>query len=165
MSRDKHYQKLLNSKRWAEVKRFVWQRADGLCERCRREGLIRAGVDCHHKTPVESAKTEQEMERLAYDVSNIELLCIACHIKTHQEMRSHTKEKVAENKARARRRFLEANDPNYQSTAAATGDKYERSMSGDSTLADKVCQGPVPNDIAMAAERDDRDDREKDGSL
>lgn len=29
----------------------------------------------------------------------------------------------------------------------------ERSMSGDSTLADKVCQGPVPNDIAMAADR------------
>jgi hypothetical protein len=29
-------------------------------------------------------------------------------------MRSHTKEKVAENKARARRRFLEANDPNYK---------------------------------------------------
>ena len=28
----------------------------------------------------------------------------------------------------------------------------ERSMSGDSTLADKVCQGPVPTDIAMAAE-------------
>lgn len=28
----------------------------------------------------------------------------------------------------------------------------ERSMSGESTLADKVCQGPVPNDIAMAAE-------------
>ena len=27
-----------------------------------------------------------------------------------------------------------------------------RSMSGDSTLADKVCQGPVPNDIALAAE-------------
>ena len=114
MSRDKHYQKLLNSKRWAEVKRFVWQRAGGLCERCRREGLIRAGVDCHHKIPVESAKTEQEMERLAYDVGNIELLCIPCHIKTHQEMRSHTKEKVKENKERARRRFLEMNDPNYE---------------------------------------------------
>ena len=26
-------------------------------------------------------------------------------------------------------------------------------MSGDSTLADKVCQGSVPNDIALAAER------------
>lgn len=116
MSRDKRYQKLLNSKRWAEVKRIVWQRAGGLCERCRREGLIRAGVDCHHKIPVESANPDdpQAMERLAYDVSNIELLCIPCHIKTHQEMRSHTKKKVRENKERARRRFLEANDPNWQ---------------------------------------------------
>ena len=116
MSRSKAYQRLLNSKRWAEVKRKVWQRAGGLCERCRREGFIRSGVDCHHKVPVESANPDdpKAMERLAYDVNNIELLCIPCHIKTHQEMRSHTKEKVAENKARARRRFMEANDPNYK---------------------------------------------------
>lgn len=123
MSRDPRYQKLLNSPRWAEVKRIVWQRTGGLCERCREEGIaagvlpdgyIRSGVDCHHIVPVESAKTEQEMERLAYDVNNIRLLCVACHIKTHQEMRSHTKEKVAENKARARRRFMEANDPNWK---------------------------------------------------
>ena len=123
MSRDKRYQKLLNSPRWAEVKRIVWQRAQGLCERCREEGIaagvlpngyIRAGKDCHHVIPVESAKTEQEMERLAYDVSNIRLLCVDCHIKTHQEMRSHTKEKVKENKERARRRFMEANDPNWR---------------------------------------------------
>ena len=114
MARDKRYQKLLNSPRWGEVKRIVWARAEGLCERCRREGYITAGVDCHHKVPVESAKTEEHMRKLAYDVSNIELLCIQCHIKTHQEMRSHTKEKVKENKARARRRFLEANDPNWK---------------------------------------------------
>ena len=123
MSRDKRYQKLLNSKRWAEVKRIVWQRAGGLCERCRREGLIRAGVDCHHKVPVESANPDdpQAMERLAYAVGNIELLCIPCHIKAHQEMRSHTKEKVAENKARARRRFLEANDPSWQANIEDPG--------------------------------------------
>ena len=114
MSRDPRYQRLLNSPRWAEVKRIVWRRAGGLCERCRREGFITAGVDCHHIKPVESAKTEEEMKRLAYNVSNIELLCVPCHIKTHQEMRSHTKEQVAENKARARRRFMEANDPNYK---------------------------------------------------
>ena len=115
MSRNKRYQKLLNSKRWAEVKRQVWQRAGGLCERCKREGYITSGVDCHHKIPVESANPDdpQAMARLAYDVGNIELLCIPCHIKTHQEMRSHTKDKVAENKARARRRFMEANDPNW----------------------------------------------------
>ena len=124
MSRSKRYQHLLNSRRWAEVKRIVWKRAGGLCERCRREGIaagvlpdgyITPGVDCHHKIPVESANPDipGEMERLAYNVDNVELLCVACHIRTHQEMRSHTKEKVAENKQRARRRFLEANDPNY----------------------------------------------------
>ena len=123
MSRSKAYQRLLNSKRWAEVKRKVWQRDGGLCERCKRDGIaergvpyITPGVDCHHIVPVESANPDdpQAMERLAYDVNNIELLCIPCHIKTHQEMHSHRKEKVAENKARARRRFLEANDPNYK---------------------------------------------------
>ena len=93
-----------------------------MCERCRREGFITAGVDCHHKQPVESAKTEEEMKRLAYDwQNNIELLCIPCHIKTHQEMRSHTKEKVKENKERARRRLLEANDPNYKAEDNGTG--------------------------------------------
>ena len=128
MSRDARYQRLLNSKRWMKVKRQVWQRAEGLCERCKRDGIaergvpyITPGVDCHHKTPVESAKTEQEMERLAYDVNNIELLCIPCHIKTHQEMHSHRKEKVKENKERARRRFLEANDPNYKKEGNGTG--------------------------------------------
>lgn len=115
MSRSKAYQRLLNSREWVEVKRIVWKRAEGLCERCRREGYITPGVDCHHKIPVESANPDdpQAMRRLAYDVNNIELLCVPCHIKTHQEMRSHTKEKVAENKERARRRFLEMNDPNY----------------------------------------------------
>ena len=78
MSRSKRYQKLLNSKRWAEVKRIVWKRAGGLCERCRREGIaagvlpdgyITPGVDCHHKIPVESANPDipGEMERLAYN--------------------------------------------------------------------------------------------------
>lgn len=124
MSRDKRYQRLLNSKRWAEVKRIVWQRAGGLCERCRREGIeagilpdgyIMPGVDCHHKRPVESARYEEEMKRLAYDINNIELLCVPCHIKTHQELRSHYAETVKERKELKRRRFLEENDPNYES--------------------------------------------------
>ena len=114
MSRDPRYQKLLNSKRWQIVKCIVWRRTKGMCEECLKVGLKRPGVDCHHIIPVESAKTEQEMEQLAYNPSNIRLLCVACHIKTHQEMLSHTKEKVRENKARARQRFLQMNDPNWK---------------------------------------------------
>ena len=116
MSRDKRYQKLLNSPRWAEVKRIVWKRAGGLCERCKREGFVTPGVDCHHIKPVECAHTvdgPDGMRARAYNPENIELLCIKCHIKTHQEMLSHTREKVQANKQRARRRFLEANDPNF----------------------------------------------------
>jgi hypothetical protein len=62
---------------------------------------------------VETGRTVQEMERLAYNPNNCQMLCIPCHIKVHQDMRTHTKEKVKENKERARQRFMEMNDPNY----------------------------------------------------
>lgn len=122
MSRDKRYQKLLNDKRWKLLRAAYLQRHP-LCERCRREGIaagvlpdgyITPAVDVHHRKPVETAKTAQEMEWLAYDPANLEALCISCHIKTHKEMRTHTKEKVLENKKRRSQRFLEMNDPNYQ---------------------------------------------------
>ena len=115
MSRSKEYQRLLNARRWAEVKAFVWQRAGGLCEACRRNGYITQGRDCHHIVPVESGKTLDEMKRLCYDWQhNIQLLCVPCHIKAHVELRSHYHENVEANKQRARQRFLERNDPNYQ---------------------------------------------------
>ena len=114
MSRDPRYQRLLNDKRWKLLRAAVFRRTNGLCEMCLKEGFITPGVDVHHIRPVEQAKTVQEMERLAYNPANCQLLCVACHIKVHQDMRTHTKEKVAENKARARQRFMEANDPNYQ---------------------------------------------------
>ena len=114
MSRDPRYQRLLNDKQWKMLRAEVFRRAGGLCEQCKKEGFIRAGVDVHHIRPVETGRTIQEMEQLCYDVGNCQLLCIECHIKVHQEMRTHTKEKVRENKARARQRFLEANDPNYK---------------------------------------------------
>lgn len=118
MSRDKRYQRLLNSPKWREVKKMVWQRANGLCERCKAEGIVtgslQSQLDCHHIVPVESGRTVQEMEKLCYNPNNIRLLCVACHIKTHAEAKSHTKEQVKANNERARRRFMEANDPNWK---------------------------------------------------
>ena len=92
MSRNKDYQRLLNAPQWAKVKATVRARAGGLCERCKAEGYITPGVDCHHIVPVESGKTLTEMQRLCYDTHNIQLLCVPCHIKTHAEQRSHSKE-------------------------------------------------------------------------
>lgn len=109
MSRDKQYQRLLNSKRWRDVKSIVWRRANGLCERCIAEGKVVPGIDCHHIKPVESGKSIQEMERLCYDYEhNIQLLCIPCHIAAHQAMRSHTNEELKANRQRRQERWRES---------------------------------------------------------
>lgn len=116
MSRDKRYQRLLNDRRWwgpNGVKIQVWKRAGGLCEECYKDGIVRAGVDCHHIVPVETGRTEQEMERLAYDVNNCRLLCIEHHIEAHVALRSHSKENVMERKQKRRIDFMRRNDPNF----------------------------------------------------
>ena len=108
------HMKMLNDKRWRETKQIVWQRAKGLCEWCIRdgkaagvpEGWIRAGVDCHHIIPFESAKTQAEMERLCYDADhNVVLLCVACHQRAHKELMSKTKAKVKERRAQTFERW------------------------------------------------------------
>ena len=114
MSRSKDYQRLLNSPQWGIVKGIVKKRANGLCERCKAEGRITVGIDCHHIKPVEGAKTlygPDGMIARCYDVDNIQLLCIACHIKTHQEMMSHKKEQVKANKDRELQRWIETHQP------------------------------------------------------
>ena len=97
--------RMLNDKRWLQTKRVVWQRAQGLCEWCKRDGYIVAGVDCHHLVPFESAKTQAEMERLCYDPNNCALLCIPCHVRVHKELMSKTKAKVKERRQQSFERW------------------------------------------------------------
>ena len=42
--------------------------------------------------PVDSARTEEEAERLAYGTSNLMSLCHKCHSDLHKAERSHSKE-------------------------------------------------------------------------
>ena len=91
MSRNKEYQRLLNSKRWKELRAWKLQQ-NPLCELCQAEGYVTSAIDIHHKTPVESARTPQEMEALCFNPSNLQSLCIPCHQRVHREARSHTKE-------------------------------------------------------------------------
>ena len=117
------HDKMFNDKRWPGIKAYVWQRDGGLCRICKREGIeagvdggyIKSGFACHHVIPFESAKSKAEMERLFLDTNNIILVCKDCHAKIHREMKSHTKEKVMENKARGAERRASWIDPNYES--------------------------------------------------
>ena len=99
------HMRMLNDKRWKETKAIVWQRAQGLCEWCKRDGYVAPGVDCHHIIPFESAKTQAEMERLCYDPNNCVLLCIPCHVRVHQELGSKTKAKVKARRSQAFERW------------------------------------------------------------
>ena len=116
------HDKMFNDKRWPGIKAYVWQRDGGLCQVCKREGIeagvdggyIKSGFACHHVIPFESAHSKAEMERLFLDVNNIILVCKDCHAKIHREMKSHTKDKVAENKRRGAERRASWLDPNYQ---------------------------------------------------
>ena len=116
------HDKMFNDKRWPGIKAFVWQRDGGLCRVCKREGIeagvddgyVKSGFACHHVIPFESAKSKAEMERLFFDVNNIILVCRDCHAKIHREMKSHTKEKVMENKARGAERRASWLDPHYE---------------------------------------------------
>ena len=107
MSRDKNYQRLLNSKRWQEVKRIVWQRTNGLCEECMKQGIVRAGVDCHHIVSVETATSLHEMERLCYNLDNIRLLCIEHHSAIHKSMGKGTRKLAIERAKQRQDRWAE----------------------------------------------------------
>ena len=52
---------------------------------------MRSAIDVHHKVPVESARTPQEMEQLCFNPSNLQALCISCHANIHRNAKSHTK--------------------------------------------------------------------------
>lgn len=96
---EKHlkYMQLLNSKEWRELRAWKIQQCGGLCERCKQEGIedgvpegyIRGANTVHHRVPVESGKTDDEMRALCFDPNNLVLLCPDCHHRTHEEMKSH----------------------------------------------------------------------------
>jgi hypothetical protein len=56
---------------------------------------------------VETGKTQQEMERLAFDIHNLRALCIPCHIATHKEMGKGTKDNRKEREEQRQARWME----------------------------------------------------------
>ena len=132
------HDKMFNDKRWPAIKAFVWQRDGGRCQICKREGIeagvddgyIKSGFACHHVIPFESAKSQTEMERLFLDTNNIILVCKDCHAKIHREMKSHTKEKVSENKRRGAERRASWLDPHYEENNRSDNPNWQASDEG-----------------------------------
>ena len=106
VSKDK--QEIYNSREWKEL-RIQKLRANPLCEQCIKDGeaagipggYIRSATCVHHIVPIETAKTKDEMKRLAFDVNNLRALCFACHARIHKELGSNTA-KIVRQRAEAR---------------------------------------------------------------
>ena len=99
---------IYNSREWKEL-RIAKLRANPLCEQCIKDGeavgipggYIRSATCVHHIVPIETAKTKDEMKRLAFDVNNLKALCFACHARIHKELGSNTA-KIVRQRAEAR---------------------------------------------------------------
>ena len=99
---------IYNSREWQEL-RIQKMRANPLCEQCQKDGeaagipggYIRSATCVHHIVPIETAKTKDEMKRLAFDPHNLMALCFACHAKIHKELGSNTA-KIVRQRAEAR---------------------------------------------------------------
>ena len=92
---------IYNSREWKELRIAKLRSTDGLCEECMKQGIVTSARCVHHIVPIETARTKDEMKRLAFDVNNLRALCFACHARIHKELGSNTA-KVVKARAEAR---------------------------------------------------------------
>ena len=92
---------IYNSREWKELRIAKLRSTNGLCEECMKEGIVTSARCVHHVVPIETARTKDEMKRLAFDVNNLRALCFACHARIHKELGSNTA-KIVRQRAEAR---------------------------------------------------------------
>ena len=97
----KDKQDIYNSREWQELRIAKLRSTNGLCEECLKQGIITAARCVHHVVPIETARTKDEMKRLAFDEHNLMSLCQPCHSRIHKELGSN-KAKIVRQRAEAR---------------------------------------------------------------
>lgn len=102
MSKDERYRRLLASGRWQRLATEMKHQAGYMCQQC---GRVTPRLAVHHIRPVESARTDEEMEALCFRRSNLQVLCYDCHASIHRGSRSKESHRKAEDMRV--RRFLE----------------------------------------------------------
>ena len=74
-------QSFYQSQAWKNCRQSYKQYAGGLCENCKKQGIITAGVIVHHKQHLTPENINDPTITLNY--SNLMLLCRDCHAKEH----------------------------------------------------------------------------------
>ena len=94
---------IYDSREWKELRAAKLRSTNGLCEECMKHGIVTSARCVHHIVPIETARTKDEMKRLAIDcgLQGLMSLCYACHARIHKELGSNTA-KVVKARAEAR---------------------------------------------------------------
>lgn len=77
MNYHEKYKNFYNSKEWKILRNYKFGEANGLCERCLKRGIVRAGKEVHHIIPIDIDWSKR------LEISNTELLCSDCHNEDH----------------------------------------------------------------------------------
>lgn len=80
MNYNEKYSTFYNSKEWKILRKNKWESSNGLCEKCLEKGIVKSGVEVHHKIPIK----KNWSKRLDYD--NLILLCKECHNDAHNRI-------------------------------------------------------------------------------
>lgn len=80
------FQQVYKKAEWLRVRRYVIERAHGLCEECLRQGRIQAGVEVDHVVPLDEENWQNW--DIAYNPENLQLLCRDCHNLKHGRISS-----------------------------------------------------------------------------
>ena len=70
---------------WASCRESYKRYRGGLCERCLKHGLIKAGTEVHHRIRLTAENINDPSVTLSWD--NLELLCTECHHAEHSSKR------------------------------------------------------------------------------
>ena len=97
----KDKREIYNSREWHDLRAAKLRSTNGLCEECLKQGIVTSARCVHHVVPIETARTKDEMKRLAFDINNLKALCFACHARIHKELGSNTA-KIVRQRAEAR---------------------------------------------------------------
>lgn len=75
------YPEVYKDKEWKKSRSFVITRSNGLCERCKKKGKVKAGKVVHH---IRWLNDENKSDwNVAYNPKNLEYVCNDCHEDEH----------------------------------------------------------------------------------
>ena len=74
---------LYNTKKWQRMRKYVWQRDKGLCQRCLKNGIIKQGEAVHHIVAITPDNVYDE--NISLNPDNLVTLCRECHEAMHKK--------------------------------------------------------------------------------